>query len=403
MMPFRLGDEEVVGRHVLMLVDGDGEADGLLRRFVVDGFADAGREVHVVAPPNRARHLEWLASNGLDVGALIDAGRLDVQTPGDGLVIDGRYERGRALAWLRRNLTGGAGGPSSSTRMLLDMRWATEAVIDPGGLIAFERGLGHLVDGSPAIVVCRYDVKELGPARVADVLVAHPIAMVRGKLGPSKQTETPLDARERILATAGRLFHDNGIRATGIDSLIVQAGVAKATFYHHFASKDDLVEAWLRHPRTRWFDHVRAQAEASGPAPRDEILLFFEGVAEWLQTDGFRGCPYANTAVEITDPAHPARQIVREYLEEIGAYFRDLLASAGYVESDVLGPELEALLAGSIALAGARQTDGFALAAADAVQRLLDGAERRPKGRANASPDGGLIPARAGEATPARR
>jgi AcrR family transcriptional regulator len=375
--PFRLGDEDVAGRHVLMLVDGDGEADGLLRPFVVDGFADGGREVHVVAASDRAHHMEWLASNGLDVEALIDGGRLDVRTPGDGLVVDGHYERGPALAWLRRNLTDGPDGHSTSTRMLLDMRWATEAVIDPGGLIAFERGLGHLVDGSPAIVVCRYDIKELGPARVADVLVAHPIAMVRGKLGPAKQTDTPLDARERILATAGRLFHDNGIRATGIDSLIVQAGVAKATFYHHFASKDDLVEAWLRHPGTRWFDHIRAQAEASGPGPRDEILLFFEGVVEWLEVEGFRGCPYANSAVEITDPAHPARRIIREYLEEIGAYFRDLLAAAGYVEADMLGPELEALLAGAIALAGARQTDGFAIAAEDAVRRLLDGAKRR--------------------------
>jgi AcrR family transcriptional regulator len=235
-----------------------------------------------------------------------------------------------------------------------------------------------MVQGQPAIVVCVYDINDLDAARVADVLVVHPNAIVRGKPRSAGHAELPADARERILATAARLFHDTGIRATGVDKLIEQAGVAKATFYRHFPSKDDLVEAWLRDPRTRWFDRIRAQAQSSGSAPREEMLLYFEAVAEWLETDGFRGCPYLNTTVEITDPAHPARVIARESIEEIGAYVRTTVTAAGYADAERLANELHTLLAGAISLAVALETGAPAAAALEAARQLLPESGRQP-------------------------
>jgi AcrR family transcriptional regulator len=96
--------------------------------------------------------------------------------------------------------------------------------------------------------------------------------------------------------------------------------VAKATFYRHFPSKDDLVVAWLQDPHTRWLDRVRREAEAHHAEPSEVIPLFFEVLADWLETEGYRGCPYLNTAVEIVDPAHPARAAIRDYLDESEAY-----------------------------------------------------------------------------------
>jgi len=179
------------------------------------------------------------------------------------------------------------------------------------------------------------------------------------------------DPRERILTAASRLFTQQGIGRTGVDTLIAEAGVAKATFYRHFPAKEELVLAWLRDSRTRWFDRVRAQAEGSHAEPTEKLLLFFEGVAEWLESEGFRGCAYLNTAVEIGDEDHPARRIVRDYLDEIQAWLHDVLDDGGYREADMLAKELHALAAGAISLAVARRTSAFAISAREAAARLL--------------------------------
>jgi AcrR family transcriptional regulator len=180
----------------------------------------------------------------------------------------------------------------------------------------------------------------------------------------------------RLLTAASELFHETGIQATGVDSLIDAAGVAKATFYRHFPSKDDLVVAWLRDPRTRWLTRVRAQAEAHGAEAGDVIPLFFEALADWLETEGYRGCPYLNTAIEITEPTHPARVAVREYLQEIEDYLAGLVASAGYWNPRMLAAELQTLAAGAISLAVARRSSAYALSAREAALGLLAGAER---------------------------
>ena len=176
------------------------------------------------------------------------------------------------------------------------------------------------------------------------------------------------------------MFQENGIQATGVDAIIESAGVAKATFYRHFPSKDDLVVAWLRDPQARWFERARARAQASGAGPRDEILLFFEATAEWLEAEGYRGCPYLNSAVEIPDPTHPARLVIRETLDEIAAYLRSLLSDAGYRDAELKAMELQALLSGAISLAVARRTGAYALTAREAARQLLAASESRSPG-----------------------
>jgi AcrR family transcriptional regulator len=164
--------------------------------------------------------------------------------------------------------------------------------------------------------------------------------------------------------------------ATGVDTLIASAGVAKATFYRHFPSKDNLIVAWLEDPRTRWFEAVRARAEARAESPGDVVTQLFGAVAEWLEAGDFRGCPYLNTAVELPDPDHPASPVIRSYLSEIEGYLAEILAAAGYREALTLATELQTMLAGSIALGVAHRTGSFALAAREGAIRLLRDAER---------------------------
>jgi hypothetical protein len=116
---------------------------------------------------------------------------------------------------------------------------------------------------------------------------------------------------------------------------------------------------------------VRRRAEVRAPSPQELIPSLFDATAEWLEAGDFRGCPFLNTAAEIVDPDHPARPIVRDYLLEIQAGLRSLLASAGHEDAAALAPQLQAMLAGGISLAVAHRSTDPMLAARDAAARWL--------------------------------
>jgi AcrR family transcriptional regulator len=193
-------------------------------------------------------------------------------------------------------------------------------------------------------------------------------ASARAASGVAPRVSEP---RERILAAASGLFTRQGISRAGVDSLIAEAGVAKATFYRHFPSKEDLIVAWLRDPRTRWFDRVRALAEARAKTPAERVPGLFDAAAEWLEAGDYRGCPYLNTAVEVIDPARPPVHAVREYLAEIGAYLEEQVVLAGHRDAARRGRQLHTLLAGAISLGVANRSSRYVLAAREAALALL--------------------------------
>ena len=376
--PVRLAGEEIrEHRHVCALVDGPDDADRLLVPFVVDGFQQGDRAFHIVDPELRDALLERLGTSGIDIDAATASGQLEVRTWAESYVRGGTFDGAAQVEYIRFALEEGRRLGYPRTRLIGSTEWATDEEM-ARALVVYEARIDEFLQSVPDVVICTYDLNHHSARTIADVIATHPVALVGGVLrtnrGPARLT-----ARERLLEAAARLFQQNGIQATGVDAIIEAAGVAKATFYRHFPSKDDLIVAWLRDPRARWFERVRARAQASGPAPRDEILLFFEATAEWLETEGYRGCAYLNTPVEISDPDHPARLVVRETLDEIVAYFRDRLTAAGYRDPEILAMQLQSLLAGAISLAVARHTGAFALSARDAAKHLLDEAAQRQK------------------------
>ncbi|MFF2557214.1 TetR/AcrR family transcriptional regulator [Nocardia sp. NPDC058058] len=137
-------------------------------------------------------------------------------------------------------------------------------------------------------------------------------------------------ARERLLETATRLFYAEGIHTVGIDRIIAEAGIAKATFYRHFRTKDDLVVAYL----VREYDRQRQVLESVPGAGADGIVTIFEKLGELSCGPGFRGCPFLNAAVEFPNPEHAVRGVVRDYRD----WFRELMAerlrAAGHHEVD---------------------------------------------------------------------
>jgi hypothetical protein len=129
-------------------------------------------------------------------------------------------------------------------------------------------------------------------------------------------------AKQRIVDAASELFYQNGIRATGVATIIAHAGVARATFFHHFPSKSDLVVAWLQQPASRWFDGIRTELDARTESPAARLLSLFDLLGQWFARDDFRGCPFQNAAAETPEPGHALRQATHDYTLEIESYLR---------------------------------------------------------------------------------
>ena len=122
---------------------------------------------------------------------------------------------------------------------------------------------------------------------------------------PTAISSPDIPARERILRTAHLLFYRDGIRSTGIDKVIAEAGVTKVTFYRHFPSKDDLIKAFLERRHEIWakgFNRAITEYRSSQSAVqrmRDPLAPVFLAVTDWLRESTFRGCAFVNTVVEV--------------------------------------------------------------------------------------------------------
>jgi AcrR family transcriptional regulator len=153
-------------------------------------------------------------------------------------------------------------------------------------------------------------------------------------------------AKDRIVAAASDLFLAEGILGSGIDRLIERSGVAKATFYRHFPSKDDVVVAWLRGPAARWKDSVLARLDRGGGSAIQRLLAFWGAIDDWERPRGYPGCPYLNTLVELRDPGHPARQEVASYIAEVDEFLTTTAAEAGVPDPAEVGVQLRTLAMG---------------------------------------------------------
>ena len=178
-------------------------------------------------------------------------------------------------------------------------------------------------------------------------------------------------ARQRIIDAASELFYQNGIRATGIATIISHAGVARATFFHHFPAKSDLVIAWLQQPGSRWFDRLRAELDAKTESPTSRLLSFFDLLGEWFAQEDFRGCAFQNAAAETPEADHALRQATHDYTLEIQHYLRQTASDAGLPKPGRIAEELHLLAQGAIATAVATRSPESARVARAAAKRIV--------------------------------
>jgi AcrR family transcriptional regulator len=187
-----------------------------------------------------------------------------------------------------------------------------------------------------------------------------------------------LDARERILESAYDLFARRGIRSVGIDEVIERAGVAKATLYRHFPSKDDLVLAFLERREQRWTrEWVETEAKRRGSNPEEQLLAIFDAFDEWFRRDDFEACSFINVMLEM-GPQHPAGSASVHHLENIRSIVRRLAEEASLRDPGPFAHSWHILMKGSIVAAA--EGDLEAAQRAKAMAHLVLDHHRQPVG-----------------------
>jgi AcrR family transcriptional regulator len=181
-------------------------------------------------------------------------------------------------------------------------------------------------------------------------------------------------ARDRILRSAYELFAQRGVQAVGVDEVIDRAGVAKATLYRHFPSKDDLVVGFLEERERVWtLARVEAGARERGSTAEEQLLAIFDVFDEWFREewsgrDQFEGCSFVNVLLEL-GPRHPAGKASVRHLENIRSIVSGLAEEAGLRDPAEFALSWHILMKGSIVQAAEGDLD--AAQRAKAIARLL--------------------------------
>ena len=175
--------------------------------------------------------------------------------------------------------------------------------------------------------------------------------------------------REELIAAAGELFYSEGIKASGIEAIAERAGVTKMTLYAHFASKDELVAAYLSERDRRWREYLGDVLARHG-TPSEKLLAVFDAYREWLVVGDLRGCGFVNFCAEFPEPDHPGRAVVREHKAGVRRLLGELAEESSVEEPETVAEHLFLILEGGY-VTGALEGDGELLERARALAETL--------------------------------
>ncbi len=197
----------------------------------------------------------------------------------------------------------------------------------------------------------------------------------------SQAVATPT-ARERILATAYELFGRRGIRAVGTDEVIERAGVARATLYRHFTTKNDLVMAVLQRREQLWTHGlIEEQSRQRGETPEEQLLAIFDVMHDWFHLrDGYEGCAFINVLLEL-GADHPVGQACVAHIDHVRDIVRSRAVAAGLTDVDDFAWSWHILMKGAIIAATVGDKDA-AVRARKMARALID--DHRPMSAAHA-------------------
>jgi AcrR family transcriptional regulator len=163
------------------------------------------------------------------------------------------------------------------------------------------------------------------------------------------------------LRAAYDLFTHHGVQAVGIERVITEAGISKATLYRHFKSKDDLVLAVLDLRQELWTERwLISETRRRGATPTEQLLAVFDAFDDWFRRGDYEGCFFVNTLLESHREPIAAASIAK--LQNVRAFLETLAQAAGSPDPEVLASDWQLLMIGAIVAAVRGQPDAAARA-----------------------------------------
>lgn len=194
---------------------------------------------------------------------------------------------------------------------------------------------------------------------------------VTGQRGGGRR-RTSAETREHVLAVAHEQFYWQGIRAVGVDKIAAEAGIAPTTLYRLFASKDDLIAAYVEradHGYREWFTQA---TRADGRSARERILALFDALLVQIQPDSCRGCPFLMALAEYPDAEVAGHRLAVAMKTWVHARLNELTRELGHVEDPaLLADHLTLILEGAYASVQALGIDGPARQARILAETIL--------------------------------
>jgi len=165
--------------------------------------------------------------------------------------------------------------------------------------------------------------------------------------------------KQHLLDTALVLFNQQGYHATGIDLILAQSGVSKATLYKHFRSKNELILAALQQRHEQVLSMINTKVNEANQAGESGLLAIFDALHQWFNSDTFFGCNFINASAEYADPEDPIHLFAAQHKQAIVDLIRTQLSAADQDKADQIG----LLVEGAIVMAHTRGMKQSALMA----------------------------------------
>lgn len=189
--------------------------------------------------------------------------------------------------------------------------------------------------------------------------------------GWSFAARPPQNARDKIMAAASYLFCNHGFAASGIDTILARAGTAKATLYHHFKSKEELIAAVLEAEGATWREWFFGRlAQAEGPA-QARMLAVFDVLEEWFSDPGFYGCPFINAVAEFDSGNDAVRAAADRHKAHLGTWLRAQALEMQVADVNETARSFAVLIDGAIVAAQHARDPSFARTAKAMAETYL--------------------------------
>ena len=179
--------------------------------------------------------------------------------------------------------------------------------------------------------------------------------------------------KERIVETASDLFYNQGYNQTGINQIIAEAGVAKASMYQHFRSKEDIAVAYLKQRHVNWMGSLQ-DFVSTKTTNKEKLIACFDYLNSWLTEVSFRGCGWQNIITDLPSDHDKIKNQAVLHKNDVRAWVHKLLkedTKYSGKQAEKVGDEVIILLEGAIILSQIQKNDWPITAAKRAAVRLL--------------------------------